>query len=101
MWGKTIKAFVVLELQGNHRDSQFEEIINQLPKSKDFKTSLIKNLTQLNQFNLPIPSNSTNQKQHSEVLGMLGPPLKEHSYQLIKSIEKLMLKHMDLQGEIE
>ena len=90
MWGKTIKAFVVLELQGNHRDSQFEEIINQLPRSKDFKTSLIKNLTQLNQFNLPIPSNSVNQKQHSEVLGMLGPPLKEHSYQLIKSIENLM-----------
>ena len=32
-------------------------------------------------------SNSANQKQHSEVLGLLGPPLKEHSYQLIKSIE--------------
>ncbi len=90
MWGETIKAFGVYEFKENYSEKGFTEIINEVPKSDDFKTSQIEDLTQLNRFNLPIPSDSFNQNKYSEVVGILGPPLRNKSYELVKTIEKLM-----------
>ncbi len=90
VWGETIKAFGVYELKGSYIDDGFNKIINTLPKSNDFRTYLIEDIAQLNKLKFPITANSVNQKKYSEVLGLLGPPLKENSNELIKSLENLM-----------
>ncbi|KGG15120.1 MULTISPECIES: FAD-binding protein [unclassified Prochlorococcus] len=90
VWGDRIKAYGVYEVDLINGSDEFEELLIKLPKSNDFSRYTVSNMNELKNFKLPIEKTSDSPKEYSEVLGLLGPSLKNKAKDVIEVIKKLM-----------
>ncbi len=89
-WGNKIKSYGLIELETKKDYDDFSYIIDKIPKSNDFCSYKISNINQLKEVTIPIKNNKLFKKQHSEVLGLLGPDMNANASKIIKEIEKLI-----------
>ncbi len=92
IWGEEIKAYGVYELDHEEDFENFQKIIKEIPKNDDFVIYKVANLSKIIKLQ---PSNINSKyykRQHSEVLGLLGPEINNKAYLMVKYIEELINK---------
>ena len=86
--GESIFAHAVGEVKN---DEQQTNVINLLEKLPFTNNRIIKKINDMNSLpNLSLANNTINNKNHSEVLGLLGPAWQEKNLQVLKIIKNLI-----------
>ncbi len=90
IWGNNIKAYGVYELDTLEDFYTYQDLINQIPKTNDFITYNIENISRIRKLKDSGIINKSLNTQHSEVLGLLGPKTNNKISIMVKDIEKLI-----------
>ena len=90
IWGDEIKAYAVIELDKSKEAKEAKNLLKDLPFYKEASSSIVEGIKDMPKFVLPIKNNNSFERQHSEVIGLLGEDWGRQASALIKSINELM-----------
>jgi len=90
IYGKDIFAHAIGEVSNDDDEYFLINLLERLPFSRN---RIIKKVTDMNSLpNLSLGNIKTNNSNHSEVLGLLGPAWQKNNHQVLKTLKDLMNK---------
>ena len=90
IWGENIFALAIGEVIDTYHEATLIKLMERLPFKSNRNINKVKNMNSLP--NLSLANNKSNNSNHSEVLGLLGPAWQDKNLNVLKIIKKLIDK---------